>query len=650
MPGESEGFDWVSGGLKKLAEAAIVGLIGLGAAKLGLAPAKDITDPQNWPLWAALVLLFAIYQFGWPPLWRAYLRWRVPCANPGKISVLLARLHEDKSSGALRDTVREAIVRELRDAVEVIVWPESLRVGDGRYADANTTARSKAQKWLNDKSCDLLIWGWVKGDKTIALRFTPREGSDSEMRSYGLTTDTLELPVNFDSDLAAAIAARVVTEAARAVLMSGRYLVPLMRTSAERLEPIVKKQSPNFDTDTRGSVLHSYALVRQTIGEQAGSNDDMQQAVASYREALQEWTRERVPLKWATTQNNLGTALMGLGERESGTARLEEAVTAYREALWERTRERVPLDWAMTQNNLGAALTSLGERESNTARIEEGIAAYREAFQEWTRERVPLEWAAVQNNLGAALTTLGEREGSTARLEEAVATYREALRERTRERVPLDWAMTQNNLGNALARLGERESGTARLEEAVAAYREALREWKRDRVPLDWATTQTNLSSALILLGEHESSTARFEEAVAAYREVLQEQTRERVPLQWATTQNNLGAALMCLGERENGTARLEEAVAAYREALRERTRERVPLDWASTQYNLGAALMRLGERGSGTVRLEEAIAAFREALAKFEQVGADQYLAAARRNLAHVQALLADRRAEAAT
>ena len=56
------------------------------------------------------------------------------------------------------------------------------------------------------------------------------------------------------------------------------------------------------------------------------------------------------------TQNNLGNALQSLGERESGTARLEEAVAAYRAALEERTRERVPLDWAMTQNNLGNAL------------------------------------------------------------------------------------------------------------------------------------------------------------------------------------------------------------------------------------------------------------------------------------------------------
>ena len=43
---------------------------------------------------------------------------------------------------------------------------------------------------------------------------------------------------------------------------------------------------------------------------------------------------------------NLGAALWTLGARESGTARLEEAVGAYRAALEEYTRERVPLDWA----------------------------------------------------------------------------------------------------------------------------------------------------------------------------------------------------------------------------------------------------------------------------------------------------------------
>ncbi len=75
-----------------------------------------------------------------------------------------------------------------------------------------------------------------------------------------------------------------------------------------------------------------------------------------------EYTRERVPLQWAATRNNLGTVLRTLGERESGTARLEEAVAAFRDALTERTRERVPFDWAISFGNQGVALTRLAER------------------------------------------------------------------------------------------------------------------------------------------------------------------------------------------------------------------------------------------------------------------------------------------------
>jgi hypothetical protein len=72
--------------------------------------------------------------------------------------------------------------------------------------------------------------------------------------------------------------------------------------------------------------------------------------------------------------------------RQGATARLEEASKAYRLALEEFTRERVPLKWAMTQNNLGNALSMLGERESGTARLEEAIEAYREALKERSRE------------------------------------------------------------------------------------------------------------------------------------------------------------------------------------------------------------------------------------------------------------------------
>jgi hypothetical protein len=68
-----------------------------------------------------------------------------------------------------------------------------------------------------------------------------------------------------------------------------------------------------------------------------------------------------------------------LGEQEGGTPRLEDAVAAFRAALKELTRDRVPLQWAGAQNNLGSALEKLGERESGTGRLKEAVAAYRAA-------------------------------------------------------------------------------------------------------------------------------------------------------------------------------------------------------------------------------------------------------------------------------
>ena len=158
--------------------------------------------------------------------------------------------------------------------------------------------------------------------------------------------------------------------------------------------------------------LNSEAQALEDYGRDRGSNVHLVAAIAlrSRLVALASSDDER-----GRAHHNLGTALQTLGSRESGTARLEEAVAAYRAALQEWTRERVPLDWAATQNNLGNALRALGERESGTARLEEAVAAYRAALKEWTRERVPLDWAGTQNNLGNCARNArraGERHGA----------------------------------------------------------------------------------------------------------------------------------------------------------------------------------------------------------------------------------------------
>ena len=127
--------------------------------------------------------------------------------------------------------------------------------------------------------------------------------------------------------------------------------------------------------------------------------------------ALEEWTRERVPLDWALTQNNLGLVLLRLGERESGTERLEQAVTAFQAALEERTRERVPLDWALTQNNLGTALQSLGERLQRQDLLTDALQAVRQAqavYVEAGLSQYDEYFAGQIQALEAAVSTMGK--------------------------------------------------------------------------------------------------------------------------------------------------------------------------------------------------------------------------------------------------
>jgi tetratricopeptide (TPR) repeat protein len=157
----------------------------------------------------------------------------------------------------------------------------------------------------------------------------------------------------------------------------------------------------------------------RALGEREDGTQRLQEAVAAYRAALEVYTRERVPLQWAMTQNNLGTALGALGEREDGASdagrgRLQEAVAAFRAALEVRTRERVPLDWAMTQNNLGNALRALGERDDGTSdagrgRLEEAVAAYRAALEVFRPAGASFYVAGTERNLARAEALLAGR-------------------------------------------------------------------------------------------------------------------------------------------------------------------------------------------------------------------------------------------------
>ena len=260
-----------------------------------------------------------------------------------------------------------------------------------------------------------------------------------------------------------------------------------------------------------------------TIGESPRGTERLDEAVAAYRAALQEWTRDGEPLQWAQTQSNLGTALRTLGMHEittvgehvRGTTRLVEAVDAYRAALREWTRERSPLLWAQTQNNLGNVLTILGEPDDGTARLDEAVLAYRAALQEWTRERKPQDWARTQLNLGNALFFLGVRGMGTVQLEQAIVAFRASLEETARKTAPLDWAQIQDDLGDALATLGTRKRSAQLIFDGKMAVQSAWDTYKaagQHQYDKSFAQDLADFDEAIRKLGALTSNPLAFNE------------------------------------------------------------------------------------------------------------------------------------------
>jgi|GWRWMinimDraft_9_1066018.scaffolds.fasta_scaffold00094_5 tetratricopeptide (TPR) repeat protein len=515
-------------------------------------------DVKKWPGAAWLIEYFT--------------RQPVPKAEPARFSVMVARLADDEQGEYA--TLIAALLAEFQ-GIQILSLDRTIEMKDA--GENKTAGHMAARTYLEESGASILIWGRVLrfgGETRPQLNITTALGHTSSPQQYPLETETeFRLPALLWRDLVNVLLFLIFSFDEGINKDRGHYVADRLPLHIARVHQLViaSADRPEWDSDTRGSILVILASALRIMGNQTGSNQPLEEAIEAYRAAIIERPRDRIPLKWAMLHINLGVTFQELGTRNSGTEYLKQSVEAYHMALMEITRVRIPFVWATTQNNLGNALIALGERENGTERFKQAVNAFSEALKEWTQEKVPLDWAGTHSNLGNALLEIGRREGRLDFIERAVVAYHNTLMEWTRELVPLDWALTMNNLGNAMLSIGQRESGTAHLEKAVAAYNNALLERTHARNPLDWALTMNNLGNAFKAIGERESGTERLEQAVTAYGEALNVLTRERMPLQWAVIQNNLGTALQSIGERESGvegTERLKRAAEAYGLAL----------------------------------------------------------------------------------
>ena len=323
---------------------------------------------------------------------------------------------------------------------------------------------------------------------------------------------------------------------------------------------------PPGHTDEAANYLAKEGQALYTEGDQMFDLPAFEQSITIFRRVLLLQPRDRAPTEWAKTQRKLGLSLRVFADFESGSrpreqviAHLNEAIAAYRAALEELTRDKTPSEWATTQLFLGTALSSLGSHETGTAHLEQAVDAYHASLG----IKVGL---VTLDRLGRALTRLGDQETGTAHLEEAVATFRSALQLESPNSG--NWIVLQDDLAVALVALAKREENPSLLHEAIADYHTVLKHWTREQLPYYWARTQKRLGDALSLLGLRENGTAPLDEAIVAYRAASDEWARDRASIFWADAQKGLGDALYALGLRETGTKRLDDAVSAWQACL----------------------------------------------------------------------------------
>lgn len=146
---------------------------------------------------------------------------------------------------------------------------------------------------------------------------------------------------------------------------------------------------------------------------------------ASYLEelkGLQKPKGEQAPFVHVIVKETLGNLLSRNGVRHN-IKELKEAVAAYREALQEYKLLGLQQQIQNVRISLLHTLISLGERETDADQLEETLILYREEFKELKGREAPYQW----EGLGDLLKKLGERRAGTARLEEAEEAYQHAL-------------------------------------------------------------------------------------------------------------------------------------------------------------------------------------------------------------------------------
>jgi CHAT domain-containing protein/tetratricopeptide (TPR) repeat protein len=197
-------------------------------------------------------------------------------------------------------------------------------------------------------------------------------------------------------------------------------------------------------------------------------DDNLEEGIASYRQALAFYTRDRFPRIWAIIQENLA---LTYAERREGLVwrHREKAIACLRRALRVTERYQLAEQAAQIHTNLGGIYVDrlCGDRASN---LYQATHHYQTAAQTFTRETRPDKWAEIQTNFGLVCyeqLRMGKQDATAEA--EMIGHFQAALEVFTLESFPVEHRQTQIRLGRAYSQLTDWVNAWRAYKGALAA-------------------------------------------------------------------------------------------------------------------------------------------------------------------------------------
>jgi CHAT domain-containing protein/tetratricopeptide (TPR) repeat protein len=373
-----------------------------------------------------------------------------------------------------------------------------------------------------------------------------------------------------------------------------------LRDAADALPAIMAEAERLGDDECARVAQTNIGRALSLLAEHTGLREDWHNAVSVLRAAFEahEATEDQDEEQWAAPAINLSVALYRSGD-------IEAAVPLMRRIVERTAASGLWSAWASTQNNLGSALLarSAGDHDEN---IDQAINAYGSARRVWTRKKFPVDWALTTARLALAYEAKGERDRPGTLLREAIdlvpraerpvewarlanrlapyepphaalERYQAAAEILTGNDFPHEWSGIQHNIGNLYSRVAREppdgSDADSYLAAAIRYYQQALDARPASEDPVRWAETATALGDALRRMG-------MWAEAVPVLRQALQVLRAGGPAERVITAASSLGYALSEDEQWAEAATAFQEAIDAadrrYATSLLRSTREQV--------------------------------------------------------------------------